>query len=131
MLNTKKLFNKILSWITGDSSATALGSYCHYIKKNGTVLLTGSSSGMALTTSYQVIGTLPSGYRPDTLLYFSASTTAASNHVFGYVDTDGRVGIRSASNASLFWVFTLTFPVGGVIKNLINAARSGRGWACA
>lgn len=113
MLNVKKTLTKILTWINGDADATALGTYCKYTKKNGVVLLTGSSNGMSLTTSYQVLGTLPSGYRPNTLLYFSASTTTANNHVFGYVNTDGTVGIRSASNASLFWVFTLTFPVGG------------------
>lgn len=113
MLDLKALLSKILNWINGDTTATTLGSYCHYTKRNGVVLLTGSSTGMALTTSYKVLGTLPEGYRPNTLLYFSASTTTGNNHVFGYVNTDGKVGLRSASNATLFWVFTVTYPVGG------------------
>lgn len=69
MLNTKKLLTKILSKLT-DSGVKNNIPHVNYRKKNGIVFVDCYIPGnMTINTSYQVLGSLPSGYRPADTFY--------------------------------------------------------------
>ncbi len=111
MLNLKKLLTKVLSIINGDGNWINLNSYVSYFKKSGIVTVTAYDADTSYSSAYTTIGTLPIGYRPSKMLYFSCFTVSSVNQVVGYVNTNGVIAIRTNSGTATNVGFTISFPV--------------------
>lgn len=110
MLNTKKLLTKVLSKLT-DSGVKKNIQYVNYRKKNGIVFVDCYIPGaMTVNTSYQVLGTLPTGYRPLDTFYGNAGTNSVNAGVFYVADT-GNIGIKVFSGTTSFFWFQTAFAV--------------------
>ena len=110
MLNTKKLFTKVLSKLTDSGWKTDI-PYVAYRKKNGMVLVSCYTAGnKTINTSYQTLGTLPSGYRPSTTLYTTAGTNSV-NCGAAYVSSNGDIGVKTFTSTTAYFWFQMSFPV--------------------
>ena len=110
MLNMKKLLTKILSKLT-DSGVKTTIQYVNYRKKNGIVFVDCYIPGnMTVNTSYQVLGTLPTGYRPSGTFYGNAGTNGVNAGVF-YVAGDGKIGVKVFSGTTSYFWFQTAFAV--------------------
>lgn len=85
-----------------------------YRKRNGiiTVVL---NKAVALTTSWQIIGNIPQGYRPDWILYQESINinSGAANAVL-YINNQGNIGARlndGASSQTVAIGAVITYPV--------------------
>lgn len=110
MLNTKKLLTKILSKLT-DSGVKTTITYVNYRKKNGIVFVDCYIPGsMTVNTNYQVLGTLPTGYRPSGTFYGNAGTNSANAGVF-YIANDGKIGVKVFSGTTTYFWFQTAFAI--------------------
>ena len=110
MLNMKKLLTKILSKLT-DSGVKTTIQYVNYRKKNGIVFVDCYIPGdMTVNTSYQVLGTLPSGYRPSGTFYGNAGTNSVNAGVF-YINNSGAIGVKVFSGTTSYFWFQTAFAV--------------------
>ena len=108
------MLDKILSFIAGklkDSGWKELNGLINYRKKNGTVYVECYSSGsVSINASYQVIGTLPVGFRPETTLYIPLGVDFSAIGV-AYIMPSGQIGVRTGTGTGrLFW-FDVSFPL--------------------
>lgn len=110
MLNVKKTLTKILSKLT-DSGEQSDISYIKYRKKNGIVFVACYIPGsMTVNTNYQVIGTLPTGYRPADTFYGNAGTNSVNAGVF-YINSSGAIGVKVFSGTTSYFWFQTAFAV--------------------
>lgn len=110
MLIVKKFLYKVASFLGGDGSWKSLTSECRYFKKSGIVTVTYYSASKNITTSYQVVATLPVGYRPASDMYFSVMTVSAIDQVVGVIQANGNISLRTASGSTTYSGFTVSFP---------------------
>lgn len=101
----------------------ALNGQIYYRKKNGFVILKANSGGSVTISSETLVGTLPSGYRPDQQLDFAASAMGGNSVILCRVETDGRIRMW-ASPSTRYWSFCVTLPLGGVLRNAVIAMLS-------
>lgn len=94
-----------------DTGAKSLSHGISYRRKNGFVYVDCyCTSGLTVTTSYQVIDTLPEGYRPRDTLYVPLGINSSSVGV-AYVNSSGNIGVKTYSGTtSMFW-FHFSYPV--------------------
>lgn len=125
----KKILVKVLESIKdivtrlSYSDWIALNGQIYYRKKNGFVILKGDSAASVTISSATLVGTLPSGYRPDQQLDFAASAMGGDSEILCRVETDGRIRMW-ASPSTRYWSFCVTFPLGGVLHSSIFKAFS-------
>lgn len=121
MLNTKKLFTKILGLLTDtgwtESGITGKYSYLNVLKyrvKNGVcyvIFQTSGGSAPALPTgTWTILGTLPAGARPSLTVYSGCGIRSSGNGEV-QVGSDGRIGIYPGISYQI-WAGTISFPVG-------------------
>lgn len=111
MLNIKKTLTKILSKLTDSGEKSDIPNI-KYRKKNGIVFVTCYIPGSkTINTSYQVLGTLPDGYRPAAgTLYGNAGTNSANVGVF-YINDSGTIGAKVFSGTTSYYWFQTSFAV--------------------
>lgn len=135
MLDVKALLTKILNFIISDNGTwKSINAYLYYSKRGGNVYIQGVSSGNVTLTaaSWNNIGTLPVGYRPNKEIAFTAFDRNHLQPLWCSVTTAGVVRLYCDSGQSCsYWVYGGSFPVGGVVKRLLSALTPERGWvAC-
>ena len=110
MLNTKKLFTKILQKLTDSGEKTTI-TYVRYRKKNGIVFIDCYIPGaLTIGTSYTVLGTLPAGYRPQNIFYGNAGTNSTNAGAF-YVNSTGAIGVKVFSGTTTYFWFQTSYAI--------------------
>lgn len=95
-----------------DSSwKSVYSNYCRIKKKNNIVFVKGQSSDYGLTAGqYRAITTLPEGYRPEEVIYFTAGAMGGSAAIFGRIETDGVLYLYT-NTATSYWTYSFSFPL--------------------
>ena len=110
MLNVKKTLTKILNKLTDSGEKTTI-TYVRYRKKNGIVFVDCYIPGaQSIGTAYQVLGTLPAGYRPATTFYGNAGTNSVNAGVF-YIADSGNIGAKVFSGSTSYFWFQTAYAV--------------------
>lgn len=127
MLNVKKTLTKVLEMLKtakgDDGTWKTLNSSVAYSKKAGVAFAKGSSSGSVSLTNGQWnnLGTLPSGYRPNSDVYFVAQDRSNCRPMMGRVATSGIISVYPENGGCYYWLYIVSFPVvGGVIRQLLS-----------
>ena len=92
-----------------DDEWHTLTNGAEYRKLVGIVYIRAYIGGNSFSTSYKVIGTLPSGYRPKTTVYAVCGFNNAAEGTV-YVSNDGKVGVRTDSGSAQNVWFVISYP---------------------
>ena len=80
-----------------------------YRKLVGIVYVRAYITGNAFNTSYKVIGTLPSGYRPKATIYAVCGFSSAVEGIV-YVSDVGNIGVKTDSGSAPNVWFCISYP---------------------
>jgi hypothetical protein len=97
-----------------DTGWVTLNDAIRYRKKNGFVIVTGQSSGAVMLSHgvYNVVGTLPTGMRPDFNMPFVFHCIGgAMPSQSAYISYDGKIQLYSAESNRDYWMFSVMYPV--------------------
>lgn len=107
----KKLSEKLsdTGWISLSSDPNKI---LQYRKKNGFVIVNGSSTNTMISTGGTYIGQLPVGVRPDITLDNPCSALGGTSEIFVRIFANGQIMLL-AQPATQYWSFTFIFPISG------------------
>ena len=93
-----------------DTGVQTLVTGIKYRRRNGIVYVDGYASGSSptLNNSYQVLGTLPSGFRPYETLYEVLGTNSVNCGV-AYVGANGAIGAKTFTGTTSYYWFHFVF----------------------
>lgn len=97
--------------LNGDTLWKVLATGADYRKVGGIVFVRAYVNNASISTTYSTVGTLPSGYRPNTLIYSVAGNNGTSGFGVAYIDPSGAVGIKTNSGTATSYWFQFSFPV--------------------
>lgn len=98
------------SWKNGSTTTSEPIKYRLY---NGVCYMTAEYAGqLTIDNTVRTVMTLPEGYRPSTQIVAPVVNRAAPGDGVVYINTDGTVALRDASQATSYFDFYVAFPVG-------------------
>ena len=103
--------NKIADMLS-QTNWTTLTTEVNYRKKNGFVIVRGSSVSTQAIQGGVLLGTLPNGYRPEVEIDNAASTKGGAGTALVRISTNGNVAIF-ANPSTTYWSFAVVFPLSG------------------
>lgn len=103
--------SQLNSNLNGDTSWNTLVTGVEYRKVAGVVFVRAYTNDVSISTTYSTVGTLPPGYRPNTMTYNVAGNNGASGFGVAYINTSGVVGIKTNSGTATSYWFQFAFPV--------------------
>ena len=106
MQNDRKIIDSDNTWLY-------LNGVIRYRKKNGIVFITGDSANEVQLSPkiYNVVGTLPEGYRPSRSITITLGLKGTSDsQLTAYIGTDGKINLYT-SVSTKYWRCGASFPV--------------------
>lgn len=111
---SRGLIDRVLAAVTDKLSNTGwqtLNSDIRYRKKNGFVIVNGSS-GSTVVSSSTLVGTLPTGFRPDIDLDNAGSAMGGTADILVRIQANGYIRLWAQPSTN-YWSFTFVFPISG------------------
>ena len=87
-----------------------LVSGLEYKKVMGVTYIRCYITGNTFNTAYKIVGTLPSGYRPNTIMYTVCGFSNGGQGI-AYFNTNGAIGIKTDTGTAPNVWFMVSFPV--------------------
>lgn len=104
----KKLISKTAAYLHGDSEWIKLNSMISYRKRAGLVQVN-VYGNVNVTSAWQTLGTLPSGYRPSATFYFAGTTVTSNVNVIMAAESNGNIIVRGYGSGNLSVEASVTY----------------------